>query len=243
MKEEIIADILPVRISSAMSVSTLFAMETIYNLRSDLAFSDRRYDEATYANLQCHRLSRISGALTRKYKTAKTLNERIEILERIEAIEQCLSCGDSHFALEEASKLAGIPDLTSFQRVRLSWLTGMDAGRCGRMAADLLPQAEDAFDVATLSMIKDFCAGGMREAIIGRFTEIFMKALSESDAAGLGTLLAAAAVWNADPALRPKVAELARRAADIVVSVPEKRVNAIAAEIYSRLDFLSVSRA
>lgn len=109
LDEKIIPDLLTIRITSAMSVPTLNALQTIYTLRSDLAFKSHDKNEPTYANLQCHRLLQISKALKTKYRKTTTHHERIEIIELIDSIEQTLTCTHSDFALTEAAKLNRFP--------------------------------------------------------------------------------------------------------------------------------------
>ena len=262
--EKIIPDILPIRITSAMSVATLSALQTIFSLRYDLAYESHDTNEPTYANLQCHRLPLISKSLTTKYRSAKSLNEKIEILELIEIIELTLSFSHSDFALREADRiLSSTPfaekdglGINGFQRLRLQWLPGIDATDCDSLVSDLIPKAHTAFHIATLSLVKDFCTDAVRSSVITRFTEIFNNALTEATAPSshgkirrgtseLAALLSSAATWNVDPTLRPQLKDLAERAEKAVkhnFNLNEarviNRVNAIAAEIYSRLDFL-----
>lgn len=121
LNEEIIPDLLNVRITSSMSVQTLSKLKTIYTLRSDLAFKSNDFNEPTYANLQCNRLHQISKALKTKYRRAKSIDEKFEILELIENIEQINSYSHSDFVLENANGLMSKYEsgLTEFQHLRL----------------------------------------------------------------------------------------------------------------------------
>ncbi len=90
------------------------------------------------------------------------------------------------------------------------------------------------------SSISDFCTEKERAAIFDRYIEMFDAARSANDTAELGNLLALAAYWNNAPSMRPTLTEAANKAASIEsLSLPEKRVNQIAAEIYTKIDSLT----
>ncbi len=252
LTDDIIADILPIRISQAMTVSTLHALEIIYNLRSNLAFEAREPHEVELTNFQCHRLEQITKALTRKYSKSQSLNEKIEILERIETIERNQEGENSQFAFNESSRLRNIPNLTKFQKLRLSWISEMNVDDCDMTVAALLPLAEGAFDIATLSLVGNRCSAETRNAVIEKFKEIFRQAVSHENISELQTLLPIAADWAAIPSLRPVVTELSEQIAHLspispqpgatvtsLLSIPEGHLLPITLEIYSRIDALS----
>lgn len=103
--------------------------------------------------------------------------------------------------------------------------------------AKLLPQTNGSFKMATLALNSDFCTDEKRAAIFDRPLELFDAALSANDTAELGNRLALSAYWNNFPSIRLKHTEAANKVASIEgLSLPEKRVNTIAAEIYTRTE-------
>ncbi len=105
--------------------------------------------------------------------------------------------------------------------------------------AELLPQTDSSFEMATLALISDFCTDKERAAIFGRYIGMFDAARSANDTEELGHFLALATYWNSNPSARFRIVEIANKAASIKSrSLPEKRVNAIAAEIYTQIDAL-----
>lgn len=240
LNDDIIGDILDIKIDANMTVSELHALETIYYLRLQLAEVSGDDKMAVYRNLCRSRYEEITKVLTAKYPTATTLNEKIEILERLQDMELHLRSDYSDFALEEASNLEDSPGLTYSQRLRLAWLTGIDAEDCIQTIATLLTQAKEAFDIATLSQIQDFGTDEDRKAIFGCFAEMFTAALKRGDSAELSKLLTTAAYWNINTAKRQVIANLSVQTETFdELSLPERRVNAIAAEIYARIDALT----
>lgn len=94
--------------------------------------------------------------------------------------------------------------------------------------------------MVTLALISDFCTDKERAAIFDRYLELFDAALSVNDTAELGNLLALAAYWNHSPSMRPKLTNATNQASTIEgLSLTEKRVNIIAAEIYAQIDTLT----
>lgn len=103
----------------------------------------------------------------------------------------------------------------------------------------LLPQTRNAFDMKALLSIEEMGTEDQRQAIRNKYTELFRKALAEENSAELADLLAAAPYCNTNPEWRPLLTDLAAQAAGVEgLSLPEKRVNPIAAEIYSEIDKL-----
>lgn len=109
LNDDIIGDIIPVRINADMSVATLCALETIFYLRLQLAQVGWDDNEPIYESLCRNRFEKIANALVKKYPKAETLNEKIEILERLSIIGGMIHSHHSDFAIEEADKLMRHP--------------------------------------------------------------------------------------------------------------------------------------
>lgn len=245
LNDNIIGDIIPLKIDDTMSVSTLFALETIFYLRLALAQISDVDNSSTYELLCQDRFEQIANALKRKYPKAATLNEKIEILERLSVIGGEIHSHHEDFAIEEADKLLNSPSLvvragerlTYAQKLRLSWIPSITSENKSEIVAKLLPEANTAFEMATLALISDYITAEEREAVLNRYFYLLDTALSTNNTAELGNLLALAAYWNSDPILRPRITEAANKVAPIKgLSLPEKQVNKIAATIYSQID-------
>ncbi len=128
----------------------------------------------------------------------------------------------------------------------------MNVDDCDMTVAALLPLAEGAFDIATLSLVGNRCSAETRNAVIEKFKEIFRQAVSHENISELQTLLPIAADWAAIPSLRPVVTELSEQIAHLspispqpgatvtsLLSIPEGHLLPITLEIYSRIDALS----
>lgn len=185
-------------------------------------------------------LEQLANALIEKYTTADSVSVKIEILERIEVITLILTNGHSDFALEEASMIVDKPNLTYAQELRLKWLPGITPENESKIVAELLPKTDSSFEMATLALISDFCTNEERAVIFDRYLEMFDAALVANDTTELGNLLALAAYWNSNPDVRQRLTKAANKGALIEdISLPEKRINAIVAEIYTRLDTIT----
>jgi len=240
LNDEFIGDIIDIKINADMSVSTLYALETIFYLRLQLAQVSWEDNEPIYESLCRDRFEQLSKALTKKYATATSLNEKIEILERLEVISLTLHSDHSYFALEEASSLEDLPNLTYAQRLRLKWLPGIKCEDDSRIVAELFSQANDSFVMGTIAQIFDFITDEDRNAVIDRYIAMVDAAIASNDTAELGKLLALAAYWTSNPGVRQILSEIVTKAALLAgVSLPEKRVNAIAAEIYAKIDTIT----
>lgn len=90
LNDNIIGDIIPLKIDAEMSVSTLFALETIFYLRLALAQISDDDKAPIYESLCLDRFEKIANSLAKKYPTAATLNEKIEILERLSILDSTL---------------------------------------------------------------------------------------------------------------------------------------------------------
>ncbi len=239
-QDEYLNGIIDIEINSEMPVSTLYAFETIFYLRLQLAQVSLEKNKPMIEALCRNRLEQLAEAHTEKYATADSINRKIEILERIEVITLILTGRHSDFALEKGSIMEDLPNLTYAQKLRLKWLPSITPEDDSKIVVELLPQTDNSFEMATLALISDFCTDDERAAIFGRYIEMFNAALSADDTAELGSLLSLAACWNNSPSMRPRLTEVANKAASIeVLSLPEKRVNTIAAAIYARIDALT----
>ncbi len=238
-QDEYLNGIIDIEINSEMPVSTLYAFETIFYLRLQLAQVSLEKNKPMIEALCRNRLEQLAEAHTEKYATADSINRKIEILERIEVITLILTGRHSDFALEKGSIMEDLPNLTCAQKLRLKWLPAITPEDDSKIVAELLPQTGSSFEMATLALISDFCTEEERAAIFGRYLELFDAARSANDTAELGSLLALAAYWNNAASMHPTLTEAANKAASIgSLSLPEKRVNPIAAAIYARINAL-----
>ena len=240
LNDDFISDIIPLKIDSTMSVSTLHALETIFYLRLQLAQVSWDENEPIYNSLCRTRFEQLAKVLKKKYKTSESLNEKIEILERLVAISMTIDSDDFSYALEEAENLKELSELTYAQRLRLDWLPDIDSENESQIVADLLPQANTSFDLTTLTLISDFITADEREAVLNRYFELFDAAISMGNLAELGKLLTLAANWNSDPTIRPRLTAATTKAQTIAgLSLPDLRLHPTSAEIYTHIDTLT----
>ncbi|MCM1142249.1 MAG: hypothetical protein NC453_27070, partial [Muribaculum sp.] len=80
LNDNIIGDIIPIKVDATMSVATLYAIETIFYLRLQLAQVAWDDNTPAFESLCRARFEQIANALEEKYPKAATLNEKIEIL-------------------------------------------------------------------------------------------------------------------------------------------------------------------
>ncbi len=104
-RDEYISDLIDIKINSKTSVSTLYALEMIFFLRLQLPQVSWDANETLYEEICRDCFEQISMALIEKYRNSKSINEKIEILERIEAISLDINHDHRLFALEEASMI------------------------------------------------------------------------------------------------------------------------------------------
>jgi len=241
LNDDIISDIIDIEINSDMAVPTLQALDTIFNLRLDLAEISSSDNVTIFRRLCKDRREKISKVLLKKYRTAISVNEKIEILELIYTVGQSIDITNFKFTIEEVSKLEQLSGLTYSQRLRLSWICDNSPEISNEVFQTLLRQAANAFDMATVVMSEDVTPQEESDVIFFRFSEIFGSALANNDRDELGRLLVMAANWNIDPIRCKKLETLIN---DILpttmLSLPERRVNAIAAGIYAHLATLKV---
>lgn len=237
LKDDIIGEIIPIEIDADMSVSTLHALETIFYLRLQLAQVGWEGNEPIYNALCRERFEQLAKALRKKYDTTSSINEKIEILERLASISMSIDSEDFSFALDEAENLKGLPSLTYAQKLRLNWLPDINSENESEIVVKLLPEANTSFEIATLALIFDFITAEERETVLDRYFDLLDAALTVGNVAELGKLLTLAAYWNIDPTIRPRLTEAVSKAQTVDgLTLPERCVNTIAAEIYTRID-------
>ncbi len=229
LNDDIIGDIIPIGIDADMSVATLHALETIFYLRLQLAQVGWEDNESIYNGLCRDRFEQLAKALRKKYDTTSSINEKIEILERLASLGMTIDRDDFSFALDDAENLKGLSNLTYAQKLRLNWLPDINSENESEIVAKLLSEANTSFEMATLALIF--------EAVLDRYFDLFDAALTVGNVAELGKLLTLAAYWNIDPTIRPRLTEAVTKAQAVDgLTLPERRLNPIAAEIYTRID-------
>lgn len=237
LNDDIIGDIIPIEIDADMSVSTLHALETIFYQRLQLAQVGWEEKEPVYNGLCRDRFEQIAKALRKKFETAFSISEKIEILERLVSIGLTIDSSDFGFAIDEAEKLNEMPNLIYAQKLLLDWLPDINPEKESEIVASLLPEANTSFEMATLALISDFITAEEREAVIDRYFDLFDATLTAGNVTELGKLLTLAADWNIDPTIRHRLTEATAKVQSMYgLSLPERRVNLIAAQIYTRID-------
>lgn len=104
-----------------------------------------------YNALYRDRIRQLGKALKAKYKTAETLNENIEILERLVSIGMTLNSDHLIFAIEEADNLKEPTDLTYARKLRRDWLPDINSENESHIVAKLLPEASTSLEIATIA--------------------------------------------------------------------------------------------
>lgn len=237
LEDNLIREFTSIRITADMPVSTLYAMETVFDLRLQLAQVSGEYNLSTYETLCRFKFEDIAKALTKKYRFSTTLNEKIEILERLEIIELQLNADHNLFVLEETQILSELSELTDFQRLRLDYMANMEPENWEALIDNLLPQAKDAFDIKTLLDIDIFGSESQRKSILDLYAEIFDQSLAMNDSGEIARLLTAASQSTRDPLRRDILCGIAQKAASLTsITMPEKQIIPVAAEIFDRME-------
>lgn len=237
LNDNIICDIIPLKIDSDMSISTLFALETIFYLRLTFAQISDEDNRSIYELLCVDRFEKIANILEKKYPKAATINEKIEILERLSVIGGEIHSHHEDFAIEEADKLKEFPNLTYAQKLRLDWIPTINSENESEIVAKLLPETNTSFEMATLALITDYITDTERDAVLNRYFELLEVAFTTSNAEEFGRLLTLAAYWNSNPTFRPRLIETNEKIQYLdCFSLPEKLVNSIASEVYFQID-------
>lgn len=252
LNDNIIGDIIPLKIDENMSTSTLVALETIFDLRLSLAQIADDDNLSTYESLCRDRFEKIANALAKKYPKAETLNEKIEILEHLSIIGGMIHTTHSDLAIEEAAKLkstfpaySATDGLTYAQQLRLAWIPSTTSENESEIAAKLLPEANTSFEMATLALITDYVTDTEREAILNSYFTLLDAAITSGNTTEVANLLTISSYWNSNPFLRKKIKERTSQFHTldypflIDISLPERRVNNIAVEIYNQIDYLT----
>lgn len=261
LNDNIIGDIIPLKINDEMNVSTLFALETIVYLRLQLAqISDD--DNASIYELLCQdRFEKIANVLAKKYPVASTLNEKIEILERLSILGSTLHSSHEDFAIEEAAKLKSSTlmgrtgeELTYAQQLRLDWIPSINSENESEIVERILNAPSLAgragerltsFDMATIALITDYITDSEREAILNRHFTLLDAATAAGNTNEVRNLLTLSGYWNSNPFLRQRIKAYMEQilipnfSSLIDMPIPERRVNAIAAEIYTSIDAIT----
>lgn len=240
LNDELIRDFIRIKIEADMPVSTLNALKDIFFMRLQLAQVMGEDNEPTYELLCRLRFKEIARALMKKYPETTELNERINILDSLETLSQLINYEHSEMALEEAMKLSDLPELNDYQRFCLDNIFRQDYSECDKTIDRLLPQTHNAFDMKTLISIEEMGTETRRHEVMAKYSELFNKALAEKNSAELAGLLSAVAYCNTNPEWRPFLSGLASNAATFSnIPTPEKRINLLAAEIYTSIDTLT----
>ncbi len=122
-----------------MSVATLHALETIFYLRMQLSQVGWDEKEADIQWLCRDRFEQLAKALRKKYDTI-SINEKIEILERLASIGMTIDRDDFSFALDDAENLKGLSNLTYAQKLRLNWLPDINFENESEIVANFFPK-------------------------------------------------------------------------------------------------------
>lgn len=104
-------------------------------------------------NLRRDRFEQLTKALRKKHDTAFSINEKIEITERLASIGMTIDSEDFSITLDEAKNLKRLPNLTYAQKLRLNWLPDIDPENESQTVADLLPQSDSYFEMAKLALL------------------------------------------------------------------------------------------
>lgn len=224
-------------VSEELTISTLFALEVIYSLRLQLANVSLNKDKAINELLCRDRLSQLLKIFKKKYATSKSINEKIEILERMEIISLNLYGEHSFFALEEASLIEDEVYLTNNQKLRLDWISAISLSEGSNLVTEILSKDNGSFEMGILAQVMDYFDRQERTLVINRYFELLDNAISAQVNMEIGKLLVIAAPWNKNPYMRSVMKKINDRTALITgLSVPEKCVNPIAADIYVRME-------
>lgn len=202
LNDDLISDIIPLKIDARMSVPTLHALQTIFYLRLQLAQVSWAENEPIYESLCRNRFEQIAAALTEKYGTVETLSDKITILNRLENISQILNNRHSDFAVEQRRKLIASAELTFTQRYRLDNLLEFNYDNVTEDIDRLLAEARTAFDIAILFDIDSLGTEKQYNAVTDLYQAMFDNAIAEGNTREIANLLAVAADSNNDPARR-----------------------------------------
>lgn len=239
LNDEIIGDVIDIKTDADMPLSTLRALESIFYLRLQLAQVAWDDKEPIYDALCRNRYQKLIKAYTKKYSAANSLNEKIEILYRIQIVSSVLNLGDSEFVFEKQEELLGSAELTFAQRYRLENLFEYKYDNEKEAIDRLLAEATTSFDIAILFDIDSLGTPTQYAAVMDIYRSMFNKALAKGNTTEIANLLAISADCNSNPSRRKEIAEITSSLTTLpfdLIPLPERRVNAIAATVYAQTD-------
>lgn len=237
--DEFIRDFVNMEINADMPVSTLYTLEEIFYLRLQLAQVGWEDDEPIYEAICRNRFEQLLQALTKKYATASSVSERIEILNRLEVISLTLNLGHNDLVLFERQEMLESESLTYTQRYRLEHLLDFYSDTIEDDIHRLLSEAKTAFDIAILFDIDSLGTQAQYSAVMDLYKSMFNKAIAEGNATEIANLLDVAAACNNNPYRRKEIAKLTSSLAALpydIIPLPERCVNEIAATVYAQID-------
>lgn len=242
IKNEILKPIIDIKIDHGLSIGALFALHTIFELHYTLAEVVNDSRTIPIMDICRDRVESIGKILEQQYSQSQTINEKVEILEHIEGIELFMNATHSSFAIDESENLEVLPSLTFAQKLRLSWLFGMETDNQEYNLSVIMSQINDAFDLTTaasLSMI--FGTENQRQTVTDIFTDMFDSSIVKGDMRELSRLLnIGPEFWDRSPLRQNAIIKASIKATNLLaVSMPEKIVLAKIADIYSTIDRLT----
>lgn len=239
LNDELIGDFVNVEINADMPVSTLYALEVIFYLRLQLAQVGWEDDEPIYEALCRNRFEQLLQALTKKYATASSVSEKIEILNRLEVISLTLNLGHNDLVLFERQEMLESESLTYTQRYRLEHLLDFYSDTIEDDIDRLLSEAKTSFDISILFDIDSLGTDEQYSVVMDLYKSMFSKAIAERNTGEIANLLAAAAYCNINPGRRQEIKEITSSLAALpsdIIPLPERCVNEIAATVYVQID-------
>lgn len=156
-----------------------------------------------------------------RFSDAKSVNEKIEVLEALEDRSLSTTFDHSSFALEKAEELSQLPDLTYPQQLRLSWMFGLDdidvEETVNRLLASFTPEGaekglDELFLMETLFQIDMFATDEQRSQILDRYNTLITKAVAEHNLSLQTRLLNLSAKY-----LLPRLNSLSAKITDLAV--------------------------
>lgn len=230
-------DLHKIKIDTDFSLHSLFAIKKIYSLYLEYYLMSWDDDSREMAEVYKTRLENISNVLMDKYRSTRSLNERIRILENLEEISLETVYTDNDFALENASELEELPTLTYSQSLRLSWLPDINPDDVSGIVRDILSAPVTSFDIETLLQIINYCTEKERSEIIDLYISKMEEAFIKKDVSKVSSLLVMGAPLNIHPDLSERMKPLLDKVITLPgLTFPVKLVNTISQDIYSRLD-------
>ncbi|MCM1142956.1 MAG: hypothetical protein NC453_30700 [Muribaculum sp.] len=239
LNDNIIGDFIDIKIDADLPLSTLRALESIFYLRLQLAQVAWEDKEPIYDALCRNRYQKLIKAYTKKYSAATSLNEKVEILYRIQIVSSVLNLGISEFAFEKQEEFLDSAELTFAQRYRLENLFEAKDDNEKKTIERLLSEAASTFDIAILFDIDSLGTPAQYSAVMDLYKSMFNKAVAKGDTIEIANLLAISADCNSNPYRRKEIEALTSSLAALpsdIIHLPERCVNEIAATVYTQID-------